>query len=180
MKNDSTPPASHSYNAEVAEEINRRITGANRIALISHRSPDGDTVGANLGLRQILLAQGKKVDSICVDPMPSAFRFLPGITKFKQELSPSSYDLIITVDAATAAQTGFDEQYPQLFGDNSNLINLDHHISNTLFAGINLVAADEASSASLIWIMAQQLGWSVNSDAATCLLNGLMTDTGSF
>jgi phosphoesterase RecJ-like protein len=48
-----------------------------------------------------------------------------------------------------------------------------------MFGAVNLVDADACSTTAVIWKMCDQLGWKISPDAATCLLNGLMTDTGS-
>ncbi len=166
---------------EKGQKIGFLIASAHKIAIISHRSPDGDTLGAGLGLRQILKNQGKMVENICGDPIPIAFRYLPESDVFRPDFSPNDFDLIITVDAATAAQTGFDQTHPEIFAEGKPLLlNIDHHISNEFFGNENLIDADSASTTMIILKMAKLLGWRISPDAATALLNGLMTDTGSF
>jgi len=178
MKTSSVPPEKQ-FQESVAREIGAMIDSAQKIVLISHRNPDGDTSGSGLAMRLILEERGKQVTNVCVDPLPTSFRYMPNAALFEQEFSPVDFDLIITVDAAVKQQTGLHEILPELFDGSVSLINIDHHISNTLFGTVNLVEADACSTTAVLWKMLDVLGWHVSSKAATCLLNGLMTDTGS-
>lgn len=168
------------FSEKKARYIGQMITQAQKIAIISHRNPDGDTSGSGLALRDVLLRQGKYVLNVCGDQLPSAFQFLPDASCYVDNFDPSYFDLIITVDAATKAQTGFHEKLPGLFSGNIPLINIDHHISNELFGTLNLVVSDACSTAAVMWNIFDILDWRISPDAATCLLNGVMTDTGSF
>lgn len=164
----------------MAEKMGAMIDAAQKIAILSHRSPDGDTLGAALGLRQVLQNQGKSITNICGDPIPTAFRYLPESHLIFSDFFPKNFDLIIAVDAATAAQTGFDKSNPEIFSDAfPKLINIDHHISNEFFGNENLVDASAASTTVVLYKMAKVLGWRISPDAATAFMNGLMTDTGS-
>ena len=58
---------------------------AEKICIISHRSPDGDAVGSNLALRLQLEALGKEVVSACVDPLPQNSLFLKSADSFVQD-----------------------------------------------------------------------------------------------
>jgi len=162
-----------------AEKLGNVLATAKRIAVISHRGPDGDTTGAGLALREILTKLGKQVTNICIDPIPLSFLFLPHVSLFQADFRPVDFEVIITVDAAAKHQTGFLEKMPELFSGKYLLVNIDHHISNELFGVLNLVDATACSSTELIWKICEHLGWNMSPDAATCLLTGLMTDTGS-
>lgn len=164
----------------MTQKIGKLIDAANAIAIISHRSPDGDTIGAGLGLRHILKKKGKTIVNICGDPIPTAFRYLPEAYEMRTDFDPFDFDLLIVVDAATSAQTGFHETKPEIFtSEIPELVNIDHHISNEFFGDENLVDAKAASTTIVLFKMAKLLGWHISPDAATCLMNGLMTDTGS-
>ena len=53
------------------------IKNHNDFTLISHVSPDGDTLGSALALYQGLLVLGKKAQIVCADAVPAIYRFLP-------------------------------------------------------------------------------------------------------
>ncbi len=172
-------PREKLFSKKTALKIGDMILKAKRIAIISHRSPDGDTSGSGMALREMLSGYEKYIENVCVDPMPISFMYMPGIQSYKTDFSPKDFDLIITVDAAAKHQTGMNETKPELFSGSIPLVNIDHHISNEMFGTVNLVEATACSTTAVLWKFFEVLSWKVTPDAATCLLNGLMTDTGS-
>ncbi len=167
------------FDAKLADKVGEMMMSAQRIAILSHRGPDGDTTGSGLALRDIFKRQGKFVKNICVDPIPVSFRFLPDVSVFETDFDPEDFDLTIAVDAAARHQTGFHQLKPELFSGKFPLLNIDHHISNELFGTENLVDAEACSTTAVLWKLCHHLGIKISPAAATCLLNGLLTDTGS-
>jgi phosphoesterase RecJ-like protein len=167
------------FRSEDAKTAEAMIMSAKKIAIISHRNPDGDTSGSGMAMRIMLSDKVQKIENICVDPLPTSFLYMPGVQHFVRDFTPSDFDLIITVDAAARHQTGMKDLKPEMFTGQIPLINIDHHISNEMFGTLNIVDADACSTTAVLWKMFEVLGWKVPPDAATCLLNGLMTDTGS-
>lgn len=167
------------FSPEIALQIGDMIDAAQKIAIISHRNPDGDTSGSGLAMREMLKNSGKYIENICVDELPTSFKYMPGVQHYVHDFRIEDFDLIITVDAAAKHQTGFHNLKPELFSGKTPLINIDHHISNQMFGTVNLVDADACSTTAVLLDMFEVLHWNITSDAATCLLNGLMTDTGS-
>lgn len=152
---------------------------AQKIAIISHKNPDGDTVGANMGLRYALESMDKEVTSICQDDIPDKFYFLPNVLSYIKTLEPEQYDLIFTVDVAAKQLIGFDDKHRELFSF-FPLINIDHHPDNQLFANVNVVEPAASSATMVIFKLLQFLQLEINRNTATALLLGLYTDTGSF
>ena len=74
------------------------LNAAHNILIISHRSPDADSVGANLAMKETLEAMGKKVQSACADPVPSNCVFLKNASGYINDFNSADYDLIVTVD----------------------------------------------------------------------------------
>lgn len=90
------------------------------------------------------------------------------------------YDLIITVDAADLTQTGaVYDAYPTLFREIS-LINIDHHATNSYFGTVNLVDLTATSTGEILVGLLEAMGVEIDADIATCLLTGIVSDTGSF
>jgi phosphoesterase RecJ-like protein len=154
------------------------ILQARSIGLISHRNPDPDTIGSNLSLKEVLTGLGKQVQSICLDPLPQMVRFLPGSENFSPTLDPEQFDLLMSVDCGSTAQTACDKQFPEIFS--GNYINIDHHASNTCFGRINLVNPKMSSTSEIIYNLIQHWSLRLTPLIATYLLAGLYYDTGSF
>lgn len=160
-------------------DIATEIQTVQRIAIISHRSPDGDTIGSNVGLRLGLESIGKEVVSICHDTIPEKFSLLPAVRWFKQSLSRQNIDLVITVDIAARSLIGSSEEQEQIL-DFPQIINIDHHPDNEQFGHINLVDPHAAAAAILIYRLLDSMKIPLRRDIATALLVGLYWDTGSF
>jgi phosphoesterase RecJ-like protein len=60
------------------------------------------------------------------------------------------------------------------------LIVVDHHTTNESYGTINVLDADAAASAVMVFRLARRLGWPLNRDVAMCLYTGIVTDTGRF
>jgi bifunctional oligoribonuclease and PAP phosphatase NrnA len=158
------------------EAISAEIGRAHRILLVSHVGPDGDAIGSLLGLGRLLQAQGKEVTLACEDPVPEAYRFLPGSEQVTRKVA-GPYHLVISLDCSDRYRMG------NVVPDDLAalpLINIDHHVTNTCFGTINWVDASTVATAQMVLALADALGWFITPPVAKCLLNGLVTDTRSF
>lgn len=167
---------------EKLNQIKKLITESEQVLIISHRKPDGDTLGAMLALFLALKFQlGKEVFLLCADEVPEHFRFLPNFFEIKQEIDPEKkgIDLVITVDVAVKALLGLDDLLLSIFSHEIKTINIDHHHDNSSYADLNLVL-ESSSTSEIIFHLIGELGLKVDSKIATCLLTGIYTDTGSF
>ena len=61
-----------------------------------------------------------------------------------------------------------------------SIINFDHHPDNTGFGTVNVVDPKKSSVAELVYDFFNFNGWDISKDVATCLLTGIITDTGGF
>jgi len=150
------------------------LRGAKRIALVSHRDPDPDTIGSALALGLGLETLGKNVSWHCADPVPEQQRFLHGTERFTQDPPPEDVDLVVTVDFGSVDRAKF------ALPAGPTLVNIDHHASNDHFGTANLVDVTAAASAELVSRVIDELGIKWTPEMATAALVGIMTDTGSF
>ncbi|HEY74901.1 MAG TPA: bifunctional oligoribonuclease/PAP phosphatase NrnA [Thermoflexia bacterium] len=148
-----------------------------RPLLVTHVAPDGDAIGSLLGLGWTLLAQGKSPTLACQDVLPRRFAFLPGFEKVVQDPPPGPYDLLIVLDCSDLDRIG---QIGEVVGRDLPLLNIDHHVTNTRFGTVDLVAEDAVSTTHLLYHLLQRLNYSLDERIATCLLTGLVTDTRGF
>lgn len=157
------------------------INSAKKIVIISHKGPDGDTIGANLALRHALKYQlHKQVVSVCADRPPTNVHFLPEVSQFVPDFDLKWADLVIAVDCGAAYMMKFNETKPQILSGNPPLLNIDHHASNEHFGKVNLVDSTCAAACQIIYKFLNFCSLKIDRKIATCLLNGLYFDTGSF
>jgi phosphoesterase RecJ-like protein len=165
---------------ESMHNIQSVINSSQSILLISHRNPDGDTLGSSLALHLALESMGKQATPVCIDPVPKELSFLPASERVVDSFRPEDYDLLVILDCADQENlTGFYKTYPEFFNKVIS-INIDHHPSNKHFGTYQLIRDTAAACAVIMVDLFQVLDVEITKDIATCLLTGIMTDTGGF
>lgn len=170
-------------------QATQAVQEANTILIVTHVGPDGDAIGSAMGLAHVLTALGKQVTVADDDGVPDYLAFIPGSEHVVQWLDdPDSdttdtdndikWDVMISTDASDEERTGQCGIYGR--AHSQTVINLDHHITNTLFGDIHLVNADAVSATEIVFDWWQHAGFDINHDAAYALLTGLITDTLGF
>ena len=158
------------------DNIKEEIQKAEDIVILTHENPDGDAVGSALAMYLTLKKLNKEVDVI-IPEYSNVFSFLPGADQIKKEGKEQAYDLDIAVDATGIGRLNGFAKY---FEDAKVKIQIDHHQVNEMFGDYNFVnPASPACAQNLIFII-EQLGVEIDKEIGTCLLTGIITDTGGF
>ncbi|MFA6992406.1 MAG: bifunctional oligoribonuclease/PAP phosphatase NrnA, partial [Candidatus Gracilibacteria bacterium] len=152
---------------------------AERVCIISHRSPDADAIASNLALRFCLEKYGKNVISACVDPVGPECLFMKDSDKFVTDFNYEDFDVIVSVDCGALKLVKFPEIKPEILSGTKPFINFDHHESNDFYGTINPVDADACATAFIIFQFLNFCEIPISIDIATCLLAGIYFDTGS-
>ena len=158
------------------DNIKEEIQKAEDIVILTHENPDGDAVGSALAMYLTLKKLNKEVDVI-IPEYSNVFSFLPGADQIKKKGKEEAYDLAIAVDATGIGRLNGFAKY---FEDAKVKIQIDHHQVNEMFGDYNFVnPASPACAQNLIFII-EQLGVEIDKEIGTCLLTGIITDTGGF
>lgn len=146
-----------------------------------HERMDGDDGGALLAMGQQLGKMGKQTIYTVKKGVPPSLSFLPGAEKILDDAPSLNYDLLITFGCSDLSRTGL-TKISELLVINSQLsvINFDHHPDNTGFGQVNAVDPKKSSVAELVYDFFNFNNWPITKDIATCLLTGIITDTGGF
>ena len=158
---------------QIHETIKNSLLAAKKPLILSHIRPDGDAIGSMIGLSLALQTKGKKPRTILVDGLPRKFKFLVGADKITRKIN-GEHDLIIAVDCADKKRVGYAEALPKVD------INIDHHITNEMFAQTNLVFPEQPATASILAKYLPKWGFEINKDIANALMLGMVTDTIGF
>ena len=145
--------------------------------IVGHIRPDGDCVGSQLGLALALKGEGKKVVCWNEDPIPQKYEFLDPDHLFQKPKPGQSFDCVIATDAASFERLGSVGPFIEA---RQQLINIDHHESNTRYGDTNWVSAHEPSTGELIFRLLKIAKWPITQRIADCLFTAVSTDTGSF
>lgn len=159
------------------------LENAERFLCVCHRNPDGDAIGSLLAMGLLLeqVYPDKPVSFHCVDPVPEMFHFLPGAFRVQtvpEPLPPSKGTVFVFLDSAEPKLTELHESHPQLFDGTYRSLMIDHHYSNPRYGTVNILVPEASSACQIVAAVAEQMGWTLGSDVATCLLTGIFTDTG--
>lgn len=155
------------------------IEKAHKVLSISHKRPDGDTLGASCAWYHALTNMGKQVDMACIDEVPDRFKFMSETRRIIREFNFRDYDLIIVSDAGASYMTRYHEVYPDIFKGDVPVINIDHHTSNDNFGTVNIVDVKSASATVVLFKFFQSMGIRITPAMATALITGIYNDTGS-
>lgn len=150
--------------------------------LVSHRNPDGDTLGGMLAFGGYLDSIGKEHTRFCVDRPAPGYAFMPGIEKVisdGEEVRRREPDAVVVFDAGDLKRAAIEELLGSLPA-RPKIVNFDHHASNTKFGDVNVLMTDAASTTEVVHHFLSAVGVKVNRDIATCILTGLCTDTSNF
>ena len=141
--------------------------------ILTHRRPDGDTLGSAAVLCRGLRALGKTAFVMENKEITPKYRFLlDGLTK--NVVDPA--DLLIAVDVASAGM---------LPAGNAHLVGridlrIDHHGSADSFTNKELVEPEAAACGQIIFDLLTEMGVALDVPMADALYTAIATDTGCF
>lgn len=153
----------------------RRLQEANTVTILTHQRADGDAIASLLALG-LCLTKGKySAYWYLPDGIPKRYQFLPGADLLSRTF-PSGSDLFIALDCADQKRLALPKGVDVAQID----INIDHHSTNTRFGKINWVDPHAVSTTELLYRFIFELKLPMDSEIATNLLTGLVTDTIGF
>ncbi|MDO5557474.1 MAG: bifunctional oligoribonuclease/PAP phosphatase NrnA [Clostridia bacterium] len=158
------------------DKINEEINRAKNIAILTHENPDGDAIGSSLALYQALTALNKEV-CVIIPEYSRIFDFLPYAEVIKKEYNGEKYDLVICLDTATIKMLSVPIE---CFENAKSTIIIDHHGTNTMYGDINFVNPDSPACSQVLITIFEYFKWEITKDIGTCLITGIITDTGGF
>ena len=166
----------------------RFIDNANKILLTGHISPDGDSLGATLGLYHLLKQLGKDVTVMMPNRYPAFFSWMPGIDRvFIMEENKTEAikiikeaDLIFCIDYNTLDRVN--GMKPLIEQSKAQKIMIDHHLDPNINCDVVISHPEVSSASELAFRFMCRMGFyqEVSLETAECIYTGMMTDTGGF
>lgn len=168
---------------ELAPEILGKIKKARTVLLHLHPRPDGDSIGSALAFWHMLKAMGKHPTLIQGDSsLPEGFFCMPGADAIEKksirEVDLSAFDLFLIVDSAQIRLVSDSDNIS--FPPSLETVVIDHHISNTKFAKLNLVDSTYSATAHIVYDLFKIWEVNISEKIAQCLYVGMWTDTNGF
>lgn len=140
--------------------------------ILTHRYPDGDTLGCAFALCYALRSIGKKANVVVNGNLPSKFTYLA--ENYEEQSFDCSY--VVSVDVAAPSLLG---DLQSEYEDKIDLC-LDHHGSNSMVAKNIFVDANCAAACEIIHVLLKAMKIKITPDIANCIYTGISTDTGCF
>lgn len=150
------------------------IAGAGTIAIGGHIRPDGDCVGACMGLYGYLSDNYPSCQAaVYLEELPEAFAYLNREEAFTTKVE--NCDLFISLDCGATDRLGDSEE---VFRNAKRTLNIDHHISNEKFADVNHVEPKASSTCEVLCGLLEMD--KIGSFSAQAFYTGIIHDTGVF
>ncbi len=140
--------------------------------ILTHRYPDGDTLGCAFALCYALRTLGKNANIILDSKLPSKFTYLA------ENYCDQDFvcDFVVSVDVAAPQLLG---SLQERYADKIDLC-IDHHASNSMIADNICVDATCAAACEIIHVLIKAMGVEITKDIANAIYTGVSTDTGCF
>ncbi|RYG45136.1 MAG: bifunctional oligoribonuclease/PAP phosphatase NrnA [Chitinophagaceae bacterium] len=170
------------------QEINALLATPKKIAIIPHRSPDGDAMGSTLALRHFLLKLGHDAFVVSPNDYPDFLAWIPGsesvlvFEKNKESVAATldTAEIVFTLDFNALHRTG--EMEHTLARLSATFIMIDHHQSPDPYAKYMYSDTSFCSTCEMIYNFIVGLGKKdlLDKTIGTCIYTGIVTDSGSF
>jgi len=170
------------------EELKSFLETPRNVVIIGHRNPDGDAMGASLGLYHYLKKKGHTPTVVVPNEYPNFLHWLPGSDttyRFDWQNSQSqrainASEIIFLLDFNTLHRVGHDMQNTLESYQNDFML-IDHHQQPDEFTYM-YSDVEMSSTCQMVYHFIEKMQDLdlIDSNISTCLYTGIMTDTGSF
>ncbi|MFY8182198.1 MAG: DHH family phosphoesterase [Flavobacterium sp.] len=168
--------------------IQELLASPKKIAIIPHRSPDGDAMGSTLGLYHFLLKLNHKPVVIAPNEFPEFLAWLPSsetVLVYENDRVNCTQilndaEMVFTLDFNALHRTGEMEQV--LSKLSAPMIMIDHHQLPDSYATFTYSDTSFGSTCEMIYNFIGYLNQKnlIDKTIATCLYTGILTDSGGF
>jgi phosphoesterase RecJ-like protein len=161
-----------------AADIKKTLESAQKILILQADNPDGDSLASALAFEQILGDMGKDTYLYCGVAMPGYLTHMAGWDRVNREL-PSQFDASIIVD--TSADSLFEilaQSGKKGWVTSKPCIVIDHHATEPTITFASVLCVHKAvATGEVIYELAQQLDWPLNSDAKNLITSSILSDS---
>lgn len=156
--------------------LEQMLEGTESVAILGHIRPDGDCLGSTLGLYNYLRINYPDIrTAVYLEEASSKFSYLNGFDEIRHAADGERYDLCVCLDCGDMGRLG---EFSSLLEDAGKSLCMDHHVTNTRFASVNLVEEHGSSTCELLY--GQMDSGKIDKTVAECLYTGIIHDTGVF
>jgi len=166
-----------SIDGPLVSEFTDLLDRCHSVLIGTHLNPDGDALGSALALALALDQRAISSLVLCHNEAPRNLRFLPGIESVRQTTDDRAVDGAFLVDLDALHRLG---SVRHAFESVEPLVVIDHHIPHEAPGTLRIIDVHSPATALILYRLFQGAGMDITPEIATCLLTGIVTDTGSF
>lgn len=166
------------YSQQLASTIDI-LKSAKSILVAGHMNMDGDTLGSQIALSLGLKKINKNVIGYNKTKVPNIYSYLENLSIISNdsEILKKSYDCLVIIDCPNLSRVC---DLLQNLAKNMTVINIDHHITNSLFGTINLVNPEACACGEIVFDLLTHMEIAMDKDIAQSVYTSILTDTGQF
>ncbi|MDR1700004.1 MAG: DHH family phosphoesterase [Lachnoclostridium sp.] len=154
--------------------LQKLISDASVIAIAGHIRPDGDCIGACMGLYEYITCNyPDKTVVVLIDEVPECFHYLAKKEAYQKK--SKRYDLLIALDCGDEERLG---DIAQIMKEAKHSLNIDHHLQNTKYADDNYIIEGASSTCEVLFQLMDED--KIDKNTAAALYTGIIHDTGVF
>lgn len=161
------------------EAARKFVEEGDNFLLTSHINSDWDGLGGCIALKLLLEKMGKNSKIVLHDLPNEFYRFLDGwehVTKVPEgHVEPAPYAVVL--DSPNLSRIG---DVARCIGENTQILNIDHHKDTDPFGTVNLVSTDVSSASEFVFHLAMKCEREIDPTMAAQLYTGILFDTGGF
>lgn len=157
--------------------IDKIIQGKKVIGIAGHINPDGDCIGACMGLYNYIVDNFKESEvHVYLEPIPNIFKFMKHSQIIESEMTENRHhDLFIALDCGDTGRLG---KFSEYFIDAKETFCVDHHETNKGFADNNYIFPKASSACELMCELVEDE--KMTKTIAECFYTGIVHDTAVF
>ena len=156
-----------------------QIKTSNNILVVTHEQPDGDALASICLMAEILNLLNKKYTLYCYDQVNYQYGFLPHLDELKNSYENFDFDLIIVLDCGSVKRTKLEKEILNR-KPNQLVLEIDHHPKIKSYADLEIRDSAAAATTEILYYFLKANKIKINKDLASCVLTGILTDTGNF
>ncbi|MCI8284101.1 MAG: bifunctional oligoribonuclease/PAP phosphatase NrnA [Firmicutes bacterium] len=164
----------------IMQQIADELIKADSMYIFPHMVADGDALGSCASLCCLMRGLGKQADILMEDEVPDNLKFMDKdyVTIVDRDTEMPKRDLCIALDCSSLDR--FPKREKMFFEIGDRTACIDHHLTNSQFAMVNLIDPMAAATAELMYELYRFMGIELNKEAGEAIYTGIVTDTGNF
>ena len=157
------------------EQIKNVIERFDRILIHRHSRPDGDAMGSQIGLRELLRHNYPEKEILAVGDSTGFFGFMEGAVM--DEVADEAYENALAIVLDCGAEHLISDTRWKTAAATARM---DHHIFTGQLADHEVIDTSFESCCGMVAALAEESGWALTPLAAKSLYTGMVTDSGRF